>query len=175
MTQEVHESGDKLHSSRSPQLMNQIQKKRNNPASRKRQRISKPFKKNCKNEAEIITRQTKEMESKLEKMLKELEESKSSHKNRDCADNHLEPDIIVAPPPLRSSAPEQTQHVDYARMFLNTKEKSAPSIPGMITLLANELERDLHLTDLVIETSTATNYAPPLEKRYNFSHQPSKF
>ena len=121
-----------------------------------------------KNEAEIAAREKKEMEDKLEKMLKELEESKSSHKNRDRADVHLEPEIKVAPPPLRSSAPEQTQHVDYARMFLNTKEKSTASTPGTVTLLANELERDLHLTDLVIETSTATYYAPPPETKIQF-------
>ena len=121
-----------------------------------------------KKEAEAATKEKKEMESKLERILKELEESKSSQKNRDRAENYVEPDIVVAPPPIRSSAPEQTQHVDYAQMFLNTKEKSAPSTQGTITLLANELERDLHLTDLVIETSTATYYAPPLETKIQF-------
>ena len=121
-----------------------------------------------KSEAENAIKEKKEMENKLEQMLKELEESKSSHKNRDRAENHLEPDIVVAPPPFRTSAPEQTQHVDYARMFLNTKEKSAPSTPGTITLLANELERDLHLTDLAVETSTATYYAPPPETKIQF-------
>lgn len=121
-----------------------------------------------KKEAEAAHKEKKEMESKLEKMLKELEESKSSQNKRDRAENYVEPDIIVAPPPIRSSAPEQTQHVDYARMFLNTKEKSPPSTPGTVTLLANELEKDLHLTDLVAETSTATYYAPPPETKIQF-------
>ena len=37
-----------------------------------------------------------------------------------------------------------------------------------MTLLANELERDLHLTDLVTEKSTETYYAPPQETKLQF-------
>ena len=120
-------------------------------------------------EAQNAAKEKKEMEEKLEKMLKELEETRSSHQNKkDRAEEHLEPHINIAPDPIRSSAPEQAQHVDYARMFLNPKDKSTVSTPGTVTLLANELERDLHLTDLVIETSTATYYAPPPETKIQF-------
>ena len=47
-----------------------------------------------KNEAEIAAREKKEMENRLEKMLKELEESKSSHKNRDRADVNTRIEIV---------------------------------------------------------------------------------
>ena len=124
-----------------------------------------------KRQAEQATKEKQEMEEKLAKALSELEESKSKMRDKnDRADEEETkgPDITLATPPIRTTDPEQTQHVDYARTFLSTKEKSTTSTAGTLTLLANELERDLHISDMLTETSVATYYAPPPETKLQF-------
>jgi hypothetical protein len=51
------------------------------------------------------------------------------------------------------------------------QEQSAPLTPGMMTLLARELEKDLHLTDLMEETKTTTYYTPPVDTKMQFLTQ----
>ena len=70
------------------------------------------------------------MEQKLAKALNELEESKAKMRNNnDCVDEeeHKEPQITLAPPPTRTSDPEQSQHVDYATNFLNAEDNLTTS------------------------------------------------
>jgi len=119
-------------------------------------------------QAQTALKEKKELEKKLAQVMSQLEETKN---NTDRTDRKkpLEPEIIVANarPPERSGPPEQTQHLEYTRSFLN-RDRVTTTLPGTMTLQANELERDLHLTDYILESNTETYYAPPQETKLQF-------
>jgi len=103
--------------------------------------------------------------------MSQLEETKNTRNNTERVDvkKLLEPEITVtkARPPEKTGPPEQTQHLEYTRSFLN-KDRIMSSTPGTRTLLANKLERDLHLTYFITESSAETHYAPPQETKLQF-------
>ncbi len=122
-------------------------------------------------QTQMVLKQKKELEEKLAQALSQLEETKNTRSSNERADGkkHLEPEIIIANarPPERSEPTERTQHLEYTRSFLN-RDKIMTSLPGTMTILANELERDLHLTDHISESHTETYYAPPQETKLQF-------
>jgi hypothetical protein len=103
--------------------------------------------------------------------MSQLEETRNTRSNIERADGKqpLEPDITIARarPTEKTGPSDQLQHLEYTRGFLN-RDRIMSSTAGTMTLLANELERDLHLTDLVTEKSTETYYAPPQETKLQF-------
>ena len=122
-------------------------------------------------QAQTALKEKKELEEKLAQAMSQLEETKNTRSNIERADGNqpLEPNIVItrARPTERTEPSEQLQHLEYTRGFLN-RDRILSSTAGTMTLLANELERDLHLTDLVTEKSTETYYAPPQETKLQF-------
>ena len=120
-----------------------------------------------KREKQKALEEKQKAEQELEKALKELRTAKISPSKNERAEEEEEerPTPLLKPPTLRSA---QQDHVEYTRGFLATKEKSATSTPGTDTMLANQLERDLHLTDLATSIRGPTYYAPASETKMQF-------
>jgi len=122
-------------------------------------------------QAQTALKEKKELEERLAQAMSQLEETRNTRSNIERADGNqpLEPNIVItrARPTEKTEPNEQLQHLEYTRGFLN-RDRILSSTAGTMTLLANELERDLHLTDLVTEKSTETYYAPPQETKLQF-------
>ncbi len=112
----------------------------------------------AREDAEKANKAREEMESKLSKVMLELEQTKKSLDKEQRADEDQQN--------LKPKEQQKENHLEYARKFF--QDNSASSTPGTMTLLARELERDLHLTDLNIGTKTTTYYTPPGETKLKF-------
>ncbi len=111
----------------------------------------------AREDAEKANKAREEMESKLSKVMLELEQTKKSLDKEQRADEDQQKE---------PKEQQKENHLEYARKFF--QDNSASSTPGTMTLLARELERDLHLTDLNIGTKTTTYYTPPGETKLKF-------
>jgi hypothetical protein len=112
----------------------------------------------AKEEAEKANKAREEMESKLSKVMLELEQTKKSLDKEQRADEDQNK--------LKPKEQQKENHLEYARKFF--QDNSTSSTPGTMTMLARELERYLHLTDLNIGTRTTTYYTPPVETKLKF-------
>jgi hypothetical protein len=112
----------------------------------------------AREDAEKANKAREEMESKLSKVMLELEQTKKSLDKEQRADEEQQN--------LKPKEQQKENHLEYARKFF--QDNSASSTPGTMTLLARELERDLHLTDLNIGTKTTTYYTPLGETKLKF-------
>ena len=110
---------------------------------------------------EIQKRQ--DLEKTLAETLKQLEEERKKSELRDRADKnqHLTPEIKVVNRSNQHSDDDRLGHVEYTRQFMAHSHSRDPPVKSTMTLLAEELERDLRLVDRTAATEVQSYVPPP--------------